>query len=128
MYLITARLRAPESGGSRPPRMPARALRDLVLALAAPEDRIEHVYSAMSPAGADLGLFVTQPTLDDAESVAARLCRRCLGEAPGLAGWSLDGCGARLVPCLADAVLLGAEPGSVLPLQAADSRWDLSRN
>ncbi|GAT70705.1 hypothetical protein HS048_18525 [Planomonospora sp. ID91781] len=131
MYLINARLRAPEEDGSRPPpppRMPVRELRDLVLALADPADRIEHVYGAVSAAGADLGLFVLQPTLEAAETAAERLCRRCLATSPRLAGWSLDGCAAGLVPCLAEALLLGGGPGSVLPLQGADRRRGLSRN
>ena len=32
---------------------------------------------------------VRRPTLDAAESAAARLCRRCLDSVPELAGWSL---------------------------------------
>ncbi|MFC7648928.1 hypothetical protein ACFQX6_57220 [Streptosporangium lutulentum] len=86
MYLITARLRAPGGDDRRPPpatRMRACELRDLVLALAAPADRIEHVYGAASPAGVDLGVFVLQPTFDDAESVVDRLCRRCVEVTPG---------------------------------------------
>ncbi|MDP9850001.1 hypothetical protein [Streptosporangium lutulentum] len=131
MYLITARLRAPGGDDRRPPpatRMRACELRDLVLALAAPADRIEHVYGAASPAGVDLGVFVLQPTFDDAESVVDRLCRRCVEVTPRLAGWSLDGCGAGLAPGIADAVLLSEAPGSVLPLQAAASRRDLPEN
>jgi hypothetical protein len=128
MYLITARLRAPDDCEPPTPRMRAHELRDLVLALAAPTDRIEHVYGTATPTGIDLGLFVLQPTFDGAESIVDRLCRRCIDVTPGLAGWSLDGCGAGLVPGLADIVLRPETPGSVLPLQAAASRRALLEN
>ncbi|MFJ2031728.1 hypothetical protein [Streptosporangium sp. NPDC087985] len=125
MHLITARLRAPGADDCRPPPAPlmrARELHDLVLALAAPADGIEHVYSEASPAGIDLCFFILQPTPDEAASAADRLCRRCIAATPRLAGWSLDGCGTGRVPHLPGV------PGSVLPLQAADSRRGLSRN
>ncbi|WP_449061936.1 hypothetical protein [Planomonospora algeriensis] len=131
MYLINARLRAPEEAGSRPPpapRMPVRELRDLVLSLADPADRIEHVYGAVSAAGADLGIFILQSTLEAAETAAERLCRRCLAASPRLAGWSLNGCAAGLAPRPAGPPPLGGGPGSVLPLQGADSPRYLSRN
>ncbi|MGJ6962064.1 hypothetical protein ACSDR0_09130 [Streptosporangium sp. G11] len=99
MYLINARLRAPEIEGHLAPaggRMPARELRRLLLALAEPADGIEHIYSEDHPAGIHLGLFIRRRTLDEAESVAARLCLRALGRVSELAGWSLVACGTDL--------------------------------
>ncbi|MGC5010547.1 hypothetical protein ACLQ2R_07260 [Streptosporangium sp. DT93] len=99
MYLINARLRAPETEGPPAPpggRMPARELRSLLLALAEPDDGIEHIYSEDHPAGIHLGLFIRRPTLDESEDAAARLCLRGLRGLPGLAGWSLVSCGTDL--------------------------------
>jgi hypothetical protein len=103
MYLINARLRAPEFEGRLVPpegRMPAPELRRLLMALARPQDHVEHVYSEASPVGVDFGLFLRQPTLDVAESVAVRLFLRLLGTAPELDGWSLTDCGTDLTLAL----------------------------
>jgi|GEM_PF-6336830 len=99
MYLINARLRAPQIEGHLAPDggwMPARELRHLLLGLAEPADGIEHIYSEQHPAGIHLGLFIRRPTLDEAESAAARLCRRALHGVPELSGWSLVACGTDL--------------------------------
>ncbi|WP_326641342.1 hypothetical protein OG884_01500 [Streptosporangium sp. NBC_01755] len=104
MYLINAHLRAPEIEGRLAPpggRMSAREIRRLLLMLAEPEEGLEHVYGEDHADGVDLGLFIRRPTLDAAESAAARLCARCLDGVPGLAGWSLAGCGTDLVLALA---------------------------
>ncbi|GAA2894935.1 hypothetical protein GCM10010517_59660 [Streptosporangium fragile] len=112
MYLIHARLRAPEIDGhpvSPEERTSAREIRRLLTVLAEPEDRLEHAYSEARPDGVALGLFFRQPTLDVAESAADRLCRRCLDTVPGLAGWSLAGCGADLTLALAPLGTLGGQ-------------------
>lgn len=99
MYLINARLRAPEiEGRPAPPagRIPARELRRLLLALAEPAEGIEHIYGEDHPAGIHLGLFIRRHTLDEAESAAARLCLRALDAVPALSGWSLVACGTDL--------------------------------
>ncbi|WP_371784912.1 hypothetical protein [Streptosporangium subroseum] len=103
MYLINARLRAPEIDGRPAPpegRMPAPELRRLLMALARPQDQLEHVYSEASPVGVDFGLFLRQLTLDAAEGVAIRLFLRLLGTAPELDGWSLTDCGTDLTLAL----------------------------
>ncbi|MEU4832209.1 hypothetical protein [Streptosporangium sp. NPDC023615] len=112
MYLINARLRAPETEGRPAPpggRMLARELRSLLLALAEPGDGIEHIYSEDHPAGIHLGLFIRRSTLDEAESAAARLCLRGLEGVPGLAGWSLVACGTDLELALGRLGMLGEE-------------------
>lgn len=103
MYLINAHLRAPEIEGRLAPpggRLSAREIRSLILLLAEPEEGLEHVYGEERADGVDLGLFIRRPTLDAAESAAARLCGRGLGSVPGLAGWSLAGCGTDLALAL----------------------------
>lgn len=122
MYLINARLRAPESGGRPAPpeeRISASELRRLIMVLAEPGDRLEHVYSEARSAGVDLGFFLRQPTLDAAEGAAIRLCLRCLDTVPALAGWSLTGSGGNLDLVLAHLDTLGGDawqcPASAAP-------------
>ncbi|GAA2774750.1 MULTISPECIES: hypothetical protein [Kitasatospora] len=92
MYLIHATLRlAPGTGvpDDLGPRMRA---------LAAPQDRLEHV-SVHAGARPDpvVGLYLVADSLHDAEARARTLCLRTVAELPGLAGAEVALVGAPLI-------------------------------
>lgn len=92
MYLIHAQLAV------RRGLVPAPDTAALVAASARPEEGVEHV--AFHPAHhphPTLGLFVTGPSLEYAESAALAVCRRALARQPPLRGMSLVSCGAAFV-------------------------------
>ncbi|MEV7542851.1 hypothetical protein [Streptomyces sp. NPDC089915] len=108
MYLVTTRLEA--GCASRSAQVDEPLLASLLREAAGPDDGLEHVYVACDPRGADLVLFLLQPRLGQAEAVAGRLSRRCLGRARQLSGWSLGHYGTDLVPTLSERALLPGPP------------------
>ncbi|WP_448318812.1 hypothetical protein [Streptomyces sp. CO7] len=92
MYLIHARLTGPP-GLELPDDLKAR-----LRAQATGEISIEHVTPHPDAQGGPiLGLFVTAPSLDEAERAAKDACLRVLRSYPDLAGCGLDRCGAAFV-------------------------------
>ncbi len=100
MYLINSRLTAEDTSIS------ADDLRRLLTDIADPDDCLEHLYAETDPREARLALFLCHPDLAAAESAAAGLCMRALKSCPELRGWSMDYCGAGVVPG-AERILLG---------------------
>ncbi|MBS2963776.1 hypothetical protein KGA66_12000 [Actinocrinis puniceicyclus] len=100
MYLINSRLTAEDSCIS------ADDLRRLLTDIADPGDCLEHLYAETDPREARLALFLCHPDLAAAESAAAQLCMRALKTCPELRGWSMQYCGAGVVPG-AEKILLG---------------------
>jgi hypothetical protein len=100
MYLINSRLSADDA------HISADDLRRLLTDIAAPDDRLEHLYAETGHREARLALFLRQPDLAAAESAAAGLCMRALRTCPELRGWSMDYCGAGVVPGT-ERILLG---------------------
>jgi hypothetical protein len=120
MFIVGARVEhGPDPAA--PHRADAAALRDGVLATASAADRLQHVYVdvAEGDKGADLVLFLSQPSLRAAESVARRLVLACLRDGPGTADWTLTRCGATLPGALGSVLLLGE--GRRLPRQRPDT-------
>jgi hypothetical protein len=101
MYLINSRLTAEDTTIS------ANDLRRLLTDIADPDDCLEHLYAETDTGGAGLALFLCHPDLAAAESAAAGLCMRALTSLPELRGWSMEYCGAGVVPG-AEKILLGA--------------------
>ncbi len=99
MYLINSRLSA-ASGG-----MTAKDLHRLLTDIADPADRLEHVYAETGASEARLAMFLCHPDLAAAESAAAAVCERALATYPELRGWSMEYCGAGVVPTMEDAFL-----------------------
>jgi hypothetical protein len=100
MYLINSRLIAADTTIS------ADDLRRLLTDIAAPDDCLEHLYAETDRREARLALFLCHPDLATAESAAAGLCMRALKRCPELRGWSMEYCGAGVVPG-AEKILLG---------------------
>lgn len=100
MYLINSRLTVQDTTIS------ADDLRRLLTDIADPDDCLEHLYAETDTREARLAFFVCHPDLAAAESAAADLCMRALNSYPELEGWSMDYCGAGLVPG-AEEILLG---------------------
>ena len=100
MYLINSRLTAQDTSIS------ADDLRRLLTNIADPDDCLEHLYAETDTREARLAIFLCHPDLAAAESAAADLCMRALNSYPELEGWSMDYCGAGLVPG-AEEILLG---------------------
>jgi hypothetical protein len=100
MYLINSRLTAEDA------RISADDLRRLLTDIAAPDDCLEHLYAETDRSEARLALFLCHPDLAAAESAAAGICKRALERCPELRGWSMEYCGAGVVPG-AERILLG---------------------
>jgi hypothetical protein len=100
MYLINSRLSTEDRS------INAADLRRLFTNIADPDDRLEHLYAETDSHEARLALFLCHPDLAAAESAAAGLCKRALERCPELRGWSMDYCGAGVVPG-AEKILLG---------------------
>jgi hypothetical protein len=100
MYLINSRF------SSRGTKISARHLHRLLTDIAAPADHLEHVYAETGGEEARLALFLCHPDLHAAESAAAGICQRALDTCPELEGWSMEYCGAGVVPG-AEKILLG---------------------
>ena len=99
MYLINSRLTAEDT------KISANDLRRLLTDIADPDDCLEHLYAETDTSEARLALFLCHPDLAAAESAAAGLCQRALTSCPELEGWSMQYCGAGLVPGLEEALL-----------------------
>ncbi|MEI7031262.1 hypothetical protein [Streptomyces pratensis] len=114
MYLIHARLQAPPGAC-----LPAEAAR-LVLALARPGERVEHV-TAHPHAVPDpvLGIFVVAESLSEAEALAEALCHRLLNTCTTLAGWGLSAAEAPLLAPLGH--------GPLRPPESPSNPFDLRR-
>ena len=100
MYLINSRLTAEDT------HISASDLRRLLTDIADPDDCLEHLYAETGTREARLALFLCHPDLAAAESAAAGLCQRALSNCPELEGWSMDFCGAGVVPGT-EKILLG---------------------
>jgi hypothetical protein len=100
MYLINSRLSGGSSGIS------ANHLYRIMTDIANPGDHLEHVYAETGGEEARLAFFLCHPDLRTAESTAADLCQRALDTYPELEGWSMEYCGAGVVPG-AEKILLG---------------------
>ena len=92
MYLINSRLTVECT------RISGSDLRRLLTDIADPDDCLEHLYAETDASEARLALFLCHPDLAAAESAAADLCMRALNSYPELRGWSMDYCGAGVVP------------------------------
>jgi hypothetical protein len=101
MYLITSRLTADAT------EISANRLHRLLVDMAAPDDCLEHLYAETGAREARLAFFLRHPDLATAESAAADLCLRALSSCPELRGWSMEYCGAGVVPT-AEGILLGS--------------------
>ncbi|RSS57970.1 hypothetical protein [Streptomyces sp. WAC06614] len=107
MYLIHAHLRAP-TGASLPYDAARRAL-----ALARPEERIEHVSAhPLALPHPVLGFYVLADSLDTAEGRVAQVCLRLLRDCHELAGWVLHRAEAPLVAPLGQGLLGPRETSS----------------
>ncbi len=83
MYLIHVALRP-----TTPTAVLPRTAGDLLLAVALPDERIEHVvlHPCASPCPV-LGVYLLADCIEDAEERATEFCRRALAALPALAGW-----------------------------------------
>ncbi|MFC4515297.1 MULTISPECIES: hypothetical protein [Streptomyces] len=82
MHLINGRLDTPQC------RVSAAFLNRLATDSADAEDGLEHVYTQVDPRGADIVLFLLQPTAAAAAAAADRLLLRML-DAEALHDWRL---------------------------------------
>ncbi|MFE6664425.1 hypothetical protein ACFVFH_12840 [Streptomyces sp. NPDC057697] len=81
------------------------------------ERGVEHVvvHSAMERDDSLVGLYVLARSVEEAEGVAARACRRALDEHVELAGFRLTSCGIRLVPDFYDQQFRRGPSGRDMP-------------
>jgi hypothetical protein len=100
MYLINSRL---SGSGSK---ISAHHLHRILTDIAAPADHLEHIYAESGGEEARLAFFLCHPDLRAAETAAADICQRALDTYPELVGWSMEYCGAGVVPG-AERILLG---------------------
>ncbi|WP_405959401.1 hypothetical protein OG239_42080 (plasmid) [Streptomyces sp. NBC_00868] len=92
MHLIHLRL-ASKNDRQLPPDAASR-----LMARRRPQDRLEHVSLRQSHLGdPTFGLFFSFQRLADAENAALRLALRLLSS-PAFAGFSVEACGAALIP------------------------------
>ncbi|MFF9365633.1 hypothetical protein [Streptomyces griseoluteus] len=117
MFMVHVRVE-PGIHTKAPQGADAHALHRHVLERATAADRLQHVHARAdeSEAGIDFILFISQPSLWAAESVAHRLVVECLGASPG---WRVSRCGVTLPGTVAAVLLLGE--GSTLPRQPPDA-------
>ena len=92
MYLIHVSL------GPSDARFPPKLGR-ILAGFAAPADGVEHVSDHSDHLeGPVVGLYLTSPSLAEAEAAAERVCRRALAGHPALSGVTLLNRGAALCP------------------------------
>ncbi|MFE3637292.1 hypothetical protein [Streptomyces sp. NPDC059168] len=117
MFMVHVRVE-PGIHEKAPQGADANALHRHILQRATATEGLQHVYVCADEreAGVDLILFVSQPSLWAAESVAHKLVLECLGARPG---WTVSHCGVTLPGALAAALLLGE--GNTLPRQPPDA-------
>jgi hypothetical protein len=85
MYLVHAHLMPPSPGRTLPPDVAVCARTH-----ARPQDRLEHACAhPLAHPHPVLGVYLLADSLAQAESNAARLCRRVLSDCPALHGWTL---------------------------------------
>lgn len=99
VYAVTVRT---SCSGPATPRAAAQ-IRQLLWAVSAPRDSLQHVYVQPSPYGADLVMFLVASDLATAEDVAARLITRA--QRAGLIGCTPVTCEVELVLPFAEAAL-----------------------
>ncbi|MCL8017541.1 hypothetical protein [Streptomyces sp. AS02] len=96
-------------------------MRNSLSALAQPAERVEHVVVHADRADAlVLGLYVTAPSLQDAERTARALVLRALRSRPPLLDAEIVSCGVPLVAPFYDLLLSDAAGGRHVPLQDQD--------
>ncbi|MCX5206317.1 hypothetical protein OG897_33540 [Streptomyces sp. NBC_00237] len=112
MYLVHARLRAPDGAELSAERVP------LFMCCGRDGEGLEHV-SVHSDAvgGPVVGLYLTAPSLAVAEHSALAVCRRALSAHTELAGFAVVACGAVLVPQYWDRLALPDGSGRITPLR-----------
>lgn len=110
MYLVHAQLL--RAGDAVLPEHAAWLISDC----SSPDDGIEYVviHSDTEP-GPLVGMFVLAPQVEAAERTAATVCQRALDTLSELAGFTLQRCAARLVPCYYDQQSRNGEDGRDMP-------------